>query len=427
MTCHPNATRTMSPPDRPTGDVRPMGHVRRPQTARCLMTALVLALVTAVAHADVVTDWNQRCEQFIAESKLGTPPAVRVMAIVATAVHGAVAAADATGASVDAAVAAAHRVTLVKLLPAQQAAVQAAYGAAIGSVADGGSKNDGIAAGEMAAGEVLARRLDDGAARAETYRPHTTAGAYVATAVPAIPQWPQRRPWFMNSASQLRPEAPPALTSAAWARDFNEVLAIGGRTSSKRSTEVTEIARFWDYSLPAVYHGVLRSVASQPGRDVARNARFFALASQAMDDALIATFDAKYFYNFWRPVTAIRNGDIDGNDATAREAGWLPLIDTPMHPEYPSAHSALAASLGEVIKAEVGSNAAMPTLATSSPTVKPGTSVTRRWASVDDFVREVGEARIGGGIHYRGSIDAGERLGKRVAELALRRAANKAD
>jgi hypothetical protein len=167
---------------------------------------------------------------------------------------------------------------------------------------------------------------------------------------------------------------------------------------------------------------VLRSVAVQPGRDVARNARFFALASQAMDDALIATFDAKYHYHFWRPVTAIRNGDIDGNDATARDAGWLPLIDTPMHPEYPSAHSALAAAVGEVIKAEVGSGAT-PALVTSSPTAKPGTIVTRRWSSVDDFVREVGEARIDGGIHYRVSVDVGARLGQRVGALAVARGA----
>ena len=202
---------------------------------------------------------------------------------------------------------------------------------------DGAAKSAGIAAGEEAAAAVLAARADDGAATPERYKPHTTAGAYVPTAGVAAPQWPQRKPWLMKSAAQVRPAAPPALSSAAWARDYNEVKALGGKASTRRTPEQTEIARFWEYSLPPIYHGVLRSVALQPGRDVARNARLFAAASQAMDDALIAVFDAKYTYNFWRPVTAIRNAEIDGNDATeARGRRGRRWSTTPMHPEYPS-------------------------------------------------------------------------------------------
>jgi hypothetical protein len=159
---------------------------------------------------------------------------------------------------------------------------------------------------------------------------------------------------------------------------------------------------------------VLRSVALQPGRDVARNARLFALASQAMDDAMIGVFDAKHHYGFWRPVTAIRNGDLDGNDATPRETSWVSLIDAPMHPEYPSGHSILAATVATVIKADVGKGP-LPVLATSSPTAK---GATRRWNSVEDFVKEVSDARIWGGIHFRSATEAGEAMGQRIGALA---------
>jgi hypothetical protein len=218
----------------------------------------------------------------------------------------------------------------------------------------------------------------------------------------------------MASAAQFRPAPPPALTSEAWVRDYNEVKAFGGKDSTKRSAEQTEIARFWEYSLPAIYHGVVRSVAMAPGREVTQNARLFAAVAQAMDDGLIAVFEAKYYYNFWRPATAIRNGDIDGNDATARDASWSPLLDAPMHPEYPSGHSILAGAVGAVLKAD--STGAVVTLATSSPTAK---GATRRWTSVDEFVREVSDARVYAGIHYRSATEAGEAMGRRIGELAV--------
>jgi membrane-associated phospholipid phosphatase len=373
------------------------------------------ALCATAARADAVTDWNVLSGQVIVEAKIGTPPAVRVMAIVQTAAHQAVQTATHRGASIEAALAAAHRVTLTKLLPAQQAMIDAAYQAAIGRVADSAPKFDGIADGETEAGAVLTARADDGAATPETYRPHTTAGVYVPTATPAVTQWPQRKPWLMSNASQFRPVAPPALTSDAWARDFNEVKAFGGRTSARRSAEQTEVARFWDYSAPPIYHALVRSVALQPGRDVARNTRLFAAVAQAMDDALIAVFDAKYHYKLWRPVTAIRNADLDGNDSTASDAGWTPLIDVPMHPEYPSAHSVLAAALGTVLQAEIGA-APMPVLDTSSPSAK---GATRRYTSIGTLVQEVGDARIWGGIHYRTATEVGAGMGRQVGELAV--------
>ncbi|GIL04320.1 MAG: hypothetical protein BroJett031_08400 [Betaproteobacteria bacterium] len=382
---------------------------------RALLAGAALAL-SLNAQADAITDWNTKVGEIITEAKLGTPPAVRVMAIVQTAAHDAVSAAQ-RGESREAAVAAAHRTALLKLMPAQQAAIDAAYQAALASIADGPAKTAGLAAGEKAAAAVLAARLNDGAATPESYRPHTTAGAYVPTATPAIPQWPQRKPWLMASAAQFRPGPPPALTSDAWAREFDEVKLMGARQSAKRSAEQTEIARFWEYSLPAIYFGVVRSVAAQPSRSLLQNARLYAAAAQAMDDALIAVFDAKYHYNFWRPVTAIRNGDIDGNDATARDASWAPLIDNPMHPEYPSGHSILAAAVAEVLRAEIG-RGPTPVLATMSPTAK---GAVRRWTSLDDFTREVNDARVFAGIHFRSATEVGMAMGRKIGELAATR------
>jgi hypothetical protein len=379
------------------------------------MLSVAAAFVASDARADAVTDWNLKSGELITDAKLGTPPAVRLMAIVQTATLQAVEAAQQREASAEAAVAAAHRVALTRLLPAHQPAIDAAYQAALNGVADGAAKNKGISAGEAAGNAVLAARADDGTATPESYRPTTTAGTYVPTAPVAVPQWSQRKPWLMTSAAQFRPAPPPALNSEQWARDFNEVKALGGKAATRRSPEQTEAARFWEYSMPAIYHGVVRSVALQPQRDLVRNARLFAAVAQAMDDSLIGVIEAKYHYQFWRPATAIRNGDIDGNDATARDATWAPLIDAPMHPEYPSGHSILAASVAAVIEADV-KGGTMPALATSSPTAK---GATRRWQRTDDFVREVSDARVHGGIHFRSATTAAEAMGRRIGELAV--------
>lgn len=381
-----------------------------------LLLAAALAGSFHAAQADAVTDWNTRTGDWMIDAKLGTPPAIRIAAIVQTAVYDAVAH-RAPGASADAAVAAAHRVTLVKLLPSQEAAVNAAYQQSLAAIADGPAKTAGVEAGEKAAAAVLAARADDGAAAAERYRPATAPGAYVPTAIPAVPQWPNRKTWVLARADQFRASPPPAMTSPEWARDFNEVKTFGSRTSTVRNAEQTEIARFWEFSLPPIYNGVVRSVAQQPGRDLLRNARLFAATAQAMDDALIAVWDSKYHYNFWRPMTAIRNGDNDGNDATERDAGWVPFIDAPLHPEYPSAHSILAAAVGTVLKAETAGSA-VPALTTTSPTAK---GVTRRWSRIDDFINEVAVARVYEGIHFRFSTDAGLAMGRKVGEAAARK------
>jgi hypothetical protein len=215
----------------------------------------------------------------------------------------------------------------------------------------------------------------------------------------------------MTSGAQFRPGPPPSLTSDVWKRDFDEIKAIGGKNSTRRTPEQTAIAQFWEATAPAVYWPVARSVATAPGRDVSENARLLALAAMAMDDALIAVFDAKYTYNFWRPVTAIRNAE-----GGARDPGWLPFIDTPMHPEYPCAHCIVSASLGAVLQAEIGTG---PTPKLSSASSTAG-GVVRTWSTVDDFAQEVAVARIYDGVHYRNSTEVGTAMGKKVGEVTAR-------
>jgi len=388
-----------------------------------LSIGLASVLVQPPAMADVVTEWNVTANELV--TGLPPPPANRTLAMVQTAVYEAVNAitkrypADritpdaAPDASVPAAVAAANRTMLLRLVPSQQAAIEKSYGAALAAIADGPAKTAGIAAGERAAAAVVASRAEDNAAQQERYRPATAPGVYVPTMIPAVPQWPQRKPWVMTSCDQFRPGPPPSLSSDIWARDYNEIKAIGGKNSTTRTPAQTETARFWEANGPIVYYPVVRSVADVPGRDVTQNARLLAVTAQAIDDALIAVFDAKYHYNFWRPLTAIRNGDIDGNDATERDAGWLPFVDAPMHPEYTCAHCIVSGAVAGVLVAEIGTGPT-PTLSTTSPTA-PG--VVHSWTSIDAFAQEVANGRVYEGVHYRNSAEVGTAMGKRIGAL----------
>ena len=391
------------------------------------LLAVMLLIGAPGAHADIVTDANAKAAD-LASRIPATPISVRVMAIVQVSVFEAVNAvtgryppqrvklSPAPGASVDAAVAAATRTALSKLVPAHQAAIDADYQALLGSVPDGPAKTAGIALGEQAATAIVALCADDGATAPDVYRPHAAAGVYVPTVGPAVPHWGKRRPWVMTRADQFRPGPPPALTSDTWARDYNEIKAVGSKNSTQRTTEQTAVAKFWEATAPAVYWPVARSVAGAPGRDATANARLFALAAMAMDDGLIAVFDAKYTYNLWRPVTAIRNGDIDGNNATDRDPGWTPFIDTPMHPEYPCAHCIVSGALGAVLVAEIGSGSTPPLSSASST----ASGAVRTWASVDEFTKEVAQARIYDGVHYRFSTEVGSAMGKKIGELVAK-------
>lgn len=403
-----------------------MGTISQLVSCRLLLVAL-LAVLPLASRADVVTDWNLKASEIVAAHQPG-PPGSATLVLVQTAVFDAVNAITrryptaasptlkpAQGASIDAAVAAVNRTVLLKLAPSQQAAIEAAYQTALADVADAKARADGIAVGEQAVAELVARRAVK-AADMVYYRPVTRPGMYLPTVVPVGGDTiPVTRCWVLDRVDQFRPGPPPELTSAVWARDYNEIKVMGARTGSRRTPEQTDIARFWTTTGPAVYFPLARSVSGQPGREVTRNARFLAVFAQAGVDAIDAVFDAKYAYQFWRPFTAIRNGDQDGNDSTERDPSWLPFIETPMHPEYPCAHCSAAGAYGAVLLAEIGSGPA-PRLSSTSPTL-PG--ATRSWNSVAEFVQEVSNARIYDGVHYRNSTEVGTALGRKVGELAV--------
>ena len=394
---------------------------------------LFVLLFVSQVRADAVSEWNTRACDLFAAANVDTPIANRALAIMHTAIYeavngitkkypaGGVKLNASRGASVDAAIATASRAVLVKLVPSKAIDVEVAWIKAMKAIPDGTSKTEGTSVGERAAAAILASRMEDGFATAETYRPYTIAGVYVPTPLPLVSQWPLRKPWLMTSASQFRPGPPPDLKSAQWARDYNEIKAIGAKDSKTRTKAQTDIASFWETTGPVIYHGLVKSVAALPGRDVTQNARLFMIVTQATDDAMIAIFDAKYHYNFWRPITAIRNADIDGNDATERDASWVPFISTPMHPEYPCAHCIVSGAIGTIIQAEIGTSTAA-TFATNSPTAN---NTKRTWTNMEDFMQEVANGRIYDGVHFRTSTEVGTAMGRQIGKLAVAKYLNK--
>jgi hypothetical protein len=219
----------------------------------------------------------------------------------------------------------------------------------------------------------------------------------------------------MATGSQFRPGPPPALDSETWTKDLNEIREIGGLNSTKRSAEQTTLGRFWFLTGARTYNPIVRQVALAKKMDVVDCARLFALASMAGSDALIAVFDGKYAHHLWRPVTAIRNADQTSNPATPHDASWLPLGDTPMHPEYPCAHCITSAAISTVLQTVAGDD--IGEISLTSPTA-PG--VTRKWTRLQDYSDEVSNARIYAGFHYRFSTEVGKDMGKKIGELTVK-------
>lgn len=381
---------------------------------------VALLLISLGVRADIIADWADITTRIATDG----PNTVRTMALAQNAVYEAVNAITSRyprdrvefgptkGASIDAAVAAASRAVLLHEAPALNAKTEAAYKQALDKIPDDEARAQGISIGERAAADLLAKHADD-IGQIEPYRPLTTPGVYVPTTFPLGYSFAQHKPWFMKSASQFRPGPTPALTSEVWARDFNEVKTMGSATSTTRTPEQTEIARFWASSLPDIYIGLVRSVAAASGREVTRNARLYAVAAAAINEAEIATLEAKYHYHFWRPITAIRNGDRDDNPKTERDPDWIPMTVTPMNPEYPCGNCVIAAAVIAVIHAEAGRDP-VPILKTISNTA-PG--VTREWTRTEDLVQEVSNARIHAGVHFRNSTEVGNRMGQQIGAL----------
>lgn len=384
-------------------------------------------LIPALSRADVVTEWDERALVCINTAKQLPFESTRTMAILHVSMFDAVNSIEgryaaykikesaATGNSSEAVATAAAHTVLINLFPDQKSDIDAAYSASMAQIPDGNGKAAGIALGEKVAADMLALHSSDAADALNTYRPKTAPGVYVMTVLPVGSHWGNVTPWLMERGSQFRPAPPPQLTSAEWASDYNEIKNLGGKNSTVRTSEQSDIARFWTITGPASWDPVVRALAATPGRSLIENARLYALVAMATADAYIAVFDAKYAFNFWRPITAIRNGDIDGNDATFREADWQPLVDTPLHPEYPCAHCITSSAVATVLESEFGTGP-VPIITMTSPTA-PG--VTRKWTTIREWADEVAVARIYGGLHYRNSTVVGKAMGKKIGELAV--------
>jgi membrane-associated phospholipid phosphatase len=396
-----------------------------------------------IRRADVVIDWNATLIQALHNA--ATPPTVasRALALVGVAVYDAVDAVRPTyelyplpgfnprpphDASAEAAaIGAAYRV-LSALFPAQQAMFTAELQATLGTLPGNKPTADGFAFGQSVADAVLAWRANDGSAKVVSYTPGTAPGDYQLTPPgfqsPLSPQWPGVTPWAMTSGSQFRPPPPPALTSAEYAADFNQVKALGGATSAVRTPEQTLIAHFWadvpghSPSPPGHWDEIAEHLGMQFNLSLADNARLFALVNIALADAGLACWDAKYHYDFWRPITAIQNAGSDGNPLTTPDTTWTPLWTTPSFQSYTSGHSTFSGAASTVLASLFGDRTRF-TIGTDD---MPG--VTRTFTSFSQAADEAGMSRIYGGIHFMfdnlAGLTCGRALGNYLTDHFLR-------
>lgn len=392
-----------------------------------VLSVLLLPILSTVAMADAVLDWNEHAVATVLAARPLPPDGARAMAMIHVSMFDAINALErryrfycaelppVAQVSAEAAAAAAAHVVLLHLFPEQRRTIEQVWSESLNRLSHEQGLHGGIALGEQAARNCIARRATDGVGAPNLYRPVTTPGVYVPTSLPVSYDWRAVQPWFLDSPLQFRPDPPPALTSVLWAQDYNEIVAVGGRDSRARAPEQTETARFWTMAGVASWNPIIRACAVAGSLSLLENARIFALVNMVTTDAYIATFEAKYTFHFWRPITAIRNGDIDGNDDTASDAGWSPLVETPLHPEYPCAHCVIAGAVAQVLEEEFGTGNVCQISMSSS--TAPG--VTHRWERIADYATEVNNGRVWGGVHYRHSTEVGERMGRSIGRKGI--------
>jgi PAP2 superfamily len=397
---------------------------------RSSLIALVGMLAAApAASANVVTDWDEIAVKTIQPPGPVPPISVdltfRAAALVEVAMFNAVnciepkyrpygmQAEPSPDTSQDAAAASAAANVLMQIVPNSN--VKAILAEYLAKIPDGAAKDRGIKLGEEAATRIVQMRADDGTTARNAYRPVTEPGRYVPTAF-TVGYWAtEAKPFVLKDAKQFHPGPPPDLKSDTWARDYNEIKEIGERYSTKRTPPQTETARLWLAAGPIAYHPIERQIAIAKNMSVVDSARFMAVLAVAEADAIQSVYASKWQYMFWRPMTAIRNGDIDGNDATERDATWEPLDITPLHPEYPCAHCILSGAVTAAIEKMLGTTD-IPEVALSTPTA-PG--VTHHYTNLNALADEVSLARIYAGFHYRNSTVVGRAMGRQIGDYVV--------
>jgi hypothetical protein len=404
----------------------------------CAATVLtVLSVVSApAAQADTprqnaVITWNVHAETAIFDVARQSPTATtRSFAIVQGAVYDAVNAIAGTpyepylvaprtrpGDSTPAAVATAAYRTLVWLFPAQADSLRARYDESLAAIPDGPSERGGIAVGEAAATAMINARRDDGAFSDATWPVGTAPGQWR----PTPPGFLQTGAWFATlkpfvvDPKPYRVPGPPALTSSAWARDFNEVKSLGSATSTTRTPDQTEAAIWWD-DPRLVEWAIKRQLATTHRLGTLQTARMFAMVDVATADTLIACYQEKKRWHFWRPVTAVPLAGTDGNPVTEPDPAWAPLRTTAPSPEYPSGHACFTAATTTALRTFFGRD----DLSFSAHSTDSGT--TRHYRSLSSATAELDQARVWAGVHYRFATRDGHRLGSSVSHAVLGRA-----
>jgi len=397
----------------------------------------MLALLSALplsAHADTVTDWNKIAIDEIRKLGLGPNPATRTLAIAHIAAYEAVNAVTKTHepyhaaltptlpVSQPAAVASAAYWALVLQYPNEKVALDALLAQSLADLPDGEAKQHGVDLGKAAAVDIFTLRIGDGATASATYPGSADPGKWrptpradLSTPLAALePWWRNVKPFALSSPDQYRPAAPPAITSPEFATAYLEVKALGKIDSATRTAEQTQIANFWKQPTHVPFNAIARSVSKAKDWSLAENARLFALLNITLADTRIAVWDAKYQYGYWRPISAINTDTDYGNTAAVPDTAWLPLLETPNHPEYPSGHSTTGGGGARLLASLFGSDAV--SFAVGSDTLA---GVTRGFETFSDVEQENANSRIYGGIHYRFSNETGITLGHQIADYVV--------
>ncbi|MEO5641636.1 MAG: vanadium-dependent haloperoxidase [Sphingomicrobium sp.] len=400
--------------------------IRRKQV-RLAAIGLATVVVPATAHADVVTDWAEFAVRLENASDDHSAEGYATNAQIGAAMFEAancidhryrsylgMTAVPKGSASLDAAVIAAAHAVLVAHYTAKKAMIDENEAVALELIPDTPARAKGIAIGEDAARQALLRGGLDAAVIQVPYRPRTTPGMWIGATLPVFAPYVQAlKPWAIGRVDALRPPPPPALTSAIYTSSYDEVKRLGGKVSAERTPLQTRMA---SYRITPDLMPMLRRISDLPGRTTVGNTRMVARLWMAEADYGLAMADAKMHYQFWRPITAIRNAADDANPATAPDPGWMPLIPTPNHPEYPCGHCGYAAMAAAVLRAEVG-NSPPGGVVVQSRSLPD--AVLQHLPTFDEWVRQVSFSRTLGGVHFRFSNEAGEQMGDAVAAKVL--------
>jgi len=403
-----------------------------------LLCATVVALqadstdARRASETQAIATWNVIALQTTASGPFSPPREARAMAMVSAAVFDAVnsitrehtqyatTVVAPKNASIEAAIAAAAHGVLVALYPAATKALDLARDSALSRLAAGRDRDNGVVAGQGVAAAIVARRSKDRALEVATYTPGSGKGVWTPTPpgfVTAMePGWGRVVPFFMDSGSQFRPAPPPAPGSDAYVRDYQEIVDIGASNSANRSAMQTEVGKFWITTAAQLWNQLVRQQTVARKLDPATAARAYLLLNLAGADAMIASWEAKYHYNQWRPINAIRSTSDDGNPATRTDANWSSLITTPPFPDYPAGHTSYAGAAERVLTEVFGARPGGLSITSSTA------GVSHHYQGFEEIADEVSNARVWGGVHWRTSCVAGRTLGRNVGDLALARA-----